>query len=134
MGVHHGVGVDLDAEAGIERDQKCQEVGAIEGGADEEPARRPAVEDVVPPAGWVEARGTGHGGAGVGLERHTWHQTCGRRVDRGVASPAPHRSGRADFPHPALRIRGSLRSGRPTDPGPAWVAENAPGKLGSVPW
>ena len=76
MGVHHGVGVDLDAEAGVEWGQECEEVGAIEGGADEEPARRPAVEDVVPTAGWVEARRTGHGGARVELERYTWHQTC----------------------------------------------------------
>jgi hypothetical protein len=32
----------------------------------------------------------------------------GNRVDRGVASPAPHRSGRARFTHPALQQRGSL--------------------------
>ena len=62
MGVHHGVGVDLDAEAGVERGQTCQEFGAIEGGADEEPARRLAVEDGVPTAGWVEAKERGAGG------------------------------------------------------------------------
>jgi hypothetical protein len=45
VGVHHGVGVDLDAEAGVEWSQECEEVGAIEGRADERPARRPAVEE-----------------------------------------------------------------------------------------
>lgn len=32
------------------------------------------------------------------------------RVDRAVARPAPHGSGRAGFPHPALRIMDSLRT------------------------
>lgn len=32
------------------------------------------------------------------------------RVDRAVARPAPHGSGRAGFPHPALRIMDSQRT------------------------
>jgi len=31
-----------------------------------------------------------------------------RRVGREVSLPAPHGSGRAEFPHPALRVTGSL--------------------------
>jgi hypothetical protein len=36
------------------------------------------------------------------------------RVGRAVARPAPLRSGRADFPHPALRDMDLLRELRPT--------------------
>jgi hypothetical protein len=36
------------------------------------------------------------------------HTTLFRRVGGDVASPAPHRPGRADFPHPVLQERVSL--------------------------
>lgn len=36
------------------------------------------------------------------------------RVDRAVGRPAPHRSGRARFAHPAPRVKDSLRVGAPS--------------------
>jgi len=46
---------------------------------------------------------------------HSWRWTSvsqpgGCRVARDVAAPGPHGSGRADFPHPALRVTDSLLS------------------------
>ena len=36
------------------------------------------------------------------------HKTVDGRVGEDVATLTPHRPGRADFPHPVLRARGSL--------------------------
>ena len=49
------------------------------------------------------------------------------RVDRGGVSPAPHRSGRAGFPHPALRLMGSLRVDGCCGLCVAWAVEIASG-------
>lgn len=45
-------------------------------------------------------------GTQFGFWAMTMRQIC--RVDGEVALPAPHRSGRADFPHPVLHVTGSL--------------------------
>ena len=46
------------------------------------------------------------------------------RVALGVAPQGSHRSGRADFPHPARRVKGSLLDGTPSEPPAAAATEN----------
>jgi hypothetical protein len=42
------------------------------------------------------------------LRLFPWHRRPGCRVGEGVAPLAPHRSGRADFPHPVPHARDSF--------------------------
>jgi hypothetical protein len=78
MGGHDGVGVDLDAEAGLQGSEEGEEVGAIEGRAHELSAGGPAVKNVVPAAGRVEAQGPGHGNGLGGSDLYAWSQSCGQ--------------------------------------------------------